>query len=85
MARGSASALTEAGPEASRSTMLRLLLSANARKVRSMSIVWSSIYLSIEPSRFDTQVSPLVSMGAGASPGCPQRHSSPGGVPLCFA
>jgi len=47
IARGSASSLTEAGPNVSRSTMQRLLLSASAWKVRSRSIVSSSIYLSI--------------------------------------
>src|SRR5580704_15001477 len=49
MARGAANSLTEAGPRVSRSTMVRLLWSASAWNVRSRSVIWSGIYLSIRP------------------------------------
>ena len=51
-----ASSLTEA-LDVSRSTMLRLLLSASAWKVRSRPIVWSSIYLR-QSAGLHGQVSP---------------------------
>src|ERR1700685_2778483 len=63
MDRGSASSLTEAGPKVSRSTMWRLLLSASAWKVRSRSIVWLSMYLSVWNCEHNSQVTAYVSWG----------------------
>ncbi len=44
------------GPNVSRSTIVRLLLSANAWKVRSRSIVWLGMCFSMRACDYDSQV-----------------------------
>src|SRR5664280_1647974 len=69
MASGSASWLTEADPPASRSTMVRRLLSASAWNVRSRSIVPSSMYLTICPGPSNSQVATSVFCQVAVSAG----------------